>query len=161
MEKQIDFGSLSPISPITQHHNDDSPNSTLREHDATIRQHDDPPHSPISQNIPPHSTIREHDATIRQLGDPPHSPISQNVLSHSTIHDHNATIRQHDDPPHSPISQNVPPHSTIPQHDDSPTSTICSLYFQYYPSEHKEEDWKRCITANNTYLRSKACKKNL
>ena len=124
MEKQIDLGSLSPISPITQHDNDDSPNSTLHEHNATIRQHDDPPHSPISQNVPPHSTIREHDATIRQLDDPPHSPIGQNVSSHSTIRDHNATIRQHDDPPHSPISQNVPPHSTIRQHDDSPTSTI-------------------------------------
>jgi len=36
---------------------------------------------------------------------------------------------------------------------------VKAIYFQYYPSQHKDEDWKRCITAINTYLRSKACKK--
>ena len=58
---------LGSLSPITQH-DDDSPNSTLRQHDATIRQHNDPPHFPISQHVPPHPTIREHDATIWRDG---------------------------------------------------------------------------------------------
>ena len=44
--------------------------------------------------------------------------------------------------------------------DKGTLGNVKALYFQYFPSEHKEEDWKRCITTINTYLRSKACKKN-
>ena len=34
-------------------------------------------------------------------------------------------------------------------------------FFQYYPSDNVDNDWKQCVTAINTYLRSKGCRKNL
>lgn len=36
---------------------------------------------------------------------------------------------------------------------------VRGIYFVYHPSDTKEEDWKRCVTAINTYLRGKALKK--
>ena len=36
---------------------------------------------------------------------------------------------------------------------------VRDIYFVYHPSDTKEEDWKRCVTAINTYLRGKALKK--
>lgn len=45
--------------------------------------------------------------------------------------------------------------------DKGTLANVKAIYFQYYPTEQKEEDWKRCITAINTYLRSKSCKKNV
>ena len=34
-------------------------------------------------------------------------------------------------------------------------------FFQYYPSDNIDHDWKQCITTITTYLRSKGCRKNL
>ena len=36
---------------------------------------------------------------------------------------------------------------------------VRGIYFVYHPSDTKEEDWKRCVTAINTYLRGKAFRK--
>ena len=82
--------------------------TTIRDHDATMCQHDDPPHSPINQNVPPHSTICQHNdsptSTIRQENDPSHSPLYQlNDPPHSPIHN---------DQPHSPESDRS---SQVPQ----------------------------------------------
>ena len=36
---------------------------------------------------------------------------------------------------------------------------VRDIYFVYHPSDTREEDWKRCVTTINTYLRGKALKK--
>ena len=35
---------------------------------------------------------------------------------------------------------------------------VKGIYFVYFPSDNREEEWKRCVTAINTYLRGKAFK---